>query len=242
MADAAHRPKKPDGELVAAALDGDRHAYAALVDRHSRAVRTTVRGHVSQPEAVEDAVQEAFTRGLSRLGSLRDPQRFRPWLLSIARNTATDLRRDLTDVRMDPVDEAGTEGVVVAHGSRLPDEQVELRELTDLVRGCVAALSPRDATALSMVLWLGFGPQEVASALGVTPGAAKVLLHRARRRLADALVREVAVTADASDCDDLRPLLADPVAAARHVRDCGRCQETSRHALGVGPAPRWPGH
>jgi RNA polymerase sigma factor (sigma-70 family) len=237
MAAAVHGATTHDGELVEAALEGDQDAYAGLVERHEQAVRSTVRGQVGSPEAVEDAVQEAFTRGLAKLKTLRDPGRFRPWLLAIARNAATDARRDLNGVQLEPVDESGVDGVVVVHDEEGPDELAEVRELVSLVRGCVADLSARDATALAMVLWLGSGPTEVGDALDITPGAAKVLLHRARRRLADALILEVASTYVGHDCDEMRRLLgADwPASVARHVRDCGTCRDAGRRVLGVEP-------
>ncbi len=59
-----------------------------------------------------------------------------------------------------------------------PGSVAELAELAEQVKGCVAGLSTRDATAIVMVTQLGFTPEQVAGALGLTPGAAKVLLHR----------------------------------------------------------------
>ena len=46
-------------------------------------------------------------------------------------------------------------------------------------------LSVRDATAITLASEFGFGPSEIAEALGVSPNTAKVVLHRARRRLRD---------------------------------------------------------
>lgn len=231
-----------DEWLVGATIEGDGSAYAELFDRHVRAVRTTVRGHLRHPDGVEDAVQEAFTRALHRIDTLRDRSRFRPWLLSIARNAATDVRRVETRIDHEQIDEAGGEGLALVHPGEGPEVEVELRELAELVRGGVAGLSPRDATAISMVMWFGFGPQDVAGALGVTEGAAKVLLHRARRRLRDALIVEVAAANRRFGCAELASLVAadDPVAAARHVKKCSQCVEAGRRLLGfeaTGPEP-----
>ncbi|MFV2039642.1 MAG: RNA polymerase sigma factor, partial [Acidimicrobiales bacterium] len=71
-----------------------------------------------------------------------------------------------------------------------PDLEAELRELALALRTGVAALSPRDATALSLTVHLGFGPTEVAAALGISYGNAKVVLHRARHRLRSALEQQ----------------------------------------------------
>ena len=100
-----------------------------------------------------------------------------------------------------------------------------MRELAQLVEGCVAGLSSRDATALSLVSHLGFSPSEVAAVLGVTDGTARVIVHRARHRLREALALELLVRRPGG-CDELERLRVDgtPLASARHVRSCPACQ------------------
>ena len=66
-------------------------------------------------------------------------------------------------------------------------ELTESAELLDAVSSAGALLSPRDATVLSLAVNLGFGPAEIAVALGVTENNAAVILHRARKRLRNAL-------------------------------------------------------
>ncbi len=105
-----------------------------------------------------------------------------------------------------------------------PGSLAELSELAEQVKGCVAGLSTRDATAIVMVTQLGFTPEQVAGALGLTPGAAKVLLHRARRRMRHALVLQVMVRQPELGCAELQVLVnEDPLAASRHVETCETC-------------------
>jgi RNA polymerase sigma-70 factor (ECF subfamily) len=106
-----------------------------------------------------------------------------------------------------------------------PDALAELAELSQLVNGLVAGLSRRDATALALVTNLGFSPAEVASALGVSPGAAKVIVHRARRRLQDALTLELMVRRRGAGCDAFAALFDTGATreAGRHVRQCTAC-------------------
>ena len=65
----------------------------------------------------------------------------------------------------------------------------------------------------------------MAVALGITTGAAKVVVHRARRRLRDALTLELNVRAGAHACTTFARLCDDDdlLAAARHVRSCETC-------------------
>lgn len=179
---------EPDAKLIAAARDGDQAAFEALYRRHATAVARVVSHQLRDPQRVGDAVQETFARALEALPRLSDPERFRPWLLSIASHTAIDARRAGRRVRVEQLDE-DYEQVDPALG---PDELVEIAELAALVRGAVAGLSRRDATAVGLVA-LGFGIDDVAVALAISRGAAKVALHRARCRLKTALAAQAVV-------------------------------------------------
>jgi RNA polymerase sigma-70 factor (ECF subfamily) len=213
---------------VGAALRGDPTGFAALYRRHVGAVRMAIRDNVHDAEGVADAVQDTFAKAFARLEALREPERFRPWLLQIARNTAIDHRRVRRRVEYD--DFAETEDL--ADGGLGPDGHVELNDLASLVNGCVAALSPRDATAITMTTKLGLGPSEIGAALGVSTGAAKVLLHRARHRLREALVLELSLRAQQTPCETFAALRqAEPTKAGAHVRGCEVCQGAAEQEL-----------
>jgi RNA polymerase sigma-70 factor (ECF subfamily) len=172
-----------DAALVARVRAGDRSAFTELYQTHAGAVQMAVRDRLRDPDSVADVVQEAFTRALARLDTLREADRFRPWLLSIARNAAVDQGRHRQ--RVVPLsDEAA--GALPDRGES-PSEVAEARDMVALLGAGVATLSARDVKALSLVSGLGCGPAEVGAALGVTSGAAKVIVHRARRRLRNAI-------------------------------------------------------
>src|SRR4051794_30351186 len=97
----ALRRATQDAALVEAVRSGDVDAFSALYRTHVGAVRAAVRDNVHDAEGIADVVQDTFVRALERLPSLRDPERFRPWLLSIARNTAIDARRVRTRSKTD---------------------------------------------------------------------------------------------------------------------------------------------
>lgn len=172
-----------DAALVARVLAGDTDAFATLYRAHNRAVRAAVSDWIREPEAQLDCIQESFLRALKRLDTLRDPDRFRPWLLQIARNTARDLGRKRSQRRWESLEPEHEPE------STDPDPQAfaELAETATQVKAALTTLSARDATALDLVVHLGFGPAEVAAALGITPNNAKVVVHRARRRLQNAI-------------------------------------------------------
>ena len=86
-------PPRSDADLVEAVRSGDTEAFSELYRAHAGAVRAVAASQVHDREAIADIVQDTFFRALRNLASLQDPDRFRPWLLSIARHLATDQLR-----------------------------------------------------------------------------------------------------------------------------------------------------
>jgi RNA polymerase sigma factor (sigma-70 family) len=212
--------ERSDAELVAAVRSGNPRAFADLYAEHVDSVRRVAYHLVGNSDATNDAVQDTFTRALQHLDDLREPDRFRPWLLSIARHAATDQLR--ARQRFTSLDETRHE--LLASTGPGPESVAEVRELADRVQGCVAGLSRRDAAAVTMVTQLGFTPSQVADALGVSRGAAKVVVHRARRRLRNALALQLMLQQPALACAAFRNLVADdPLGASKHIGDCQTC-------------------
>jgi RNA polymerase sigma-70 factor (ECF subfamily) len=169
--------------LVEGIRRGERAVFETLYRRHLRAVRAVVRDQIQDPDEAAEVVQEIFARALESLPGLMHSERFRPWLLAIARHTAVDARRGRVRARPELLD-AAEELPAPEPG---PAELADVADMVAVVRRSVAVLSRRDATAVGLVA-LGFGVGDVAHALGIGHGAAKVALHRARRRLRAALL------------------------------------------------------
>lgn len=176
-------------EMVAGLRAGDAATAEAFYERHVGLVRFVVADNVADPFEREDVVQEVFARAYTRIHQLEDPARVRAWLLQIARRAAIDARRarcrrpefteleDRTVIDLDPA----------------PDVVAEVRVLSEAVAAGLAGLSARDRQVLTMVVELGFGLDDVAAALDISYTNAKVVLHRARRRLRDAVEPALAV-------------------------------------------------
>jgi RNA polymerase sigma factor (sigma-70 family) len=213
--------------LVEASRDGDQGAFGDLYKEFIGLVLKAVRDHLRDPDLVADAVQEAFARALQSLNKLRDPERFKQWLLAIARHTAVDIRRDQTRyVYSEPEEDTPTSP------QDDPADVTALREISGLVNGVVGGLGRRDAIALRLVA-LGFDVADVAKALGISHGAAKVVLYRARRRLRAQLVLQLLAAGTATACQELSGIVdAEGVAAAgKHAEACEVCCTFARKAI-----------
>lgn len=187
--------RTPDAALVERAAAGQPAAFDELYRRYETSVRSIVRAETRRAADVNDIVQDAFTLAWRRIGSLRDAERFRPWLMQIARRAVIDhARRTARRPLLDDDDELALDQATSDEPG--PDEVNELRELSQQLQGALAGLSRRDATAITLAAQFGFGPNEIAAAIGTSPNTAKVVLHRARARLRAALVESGQLTAD----------------------------------------------
>ena len=145
-----------------------RERFARAFDEHFRAVSAYTLRRTTPAEA-EDAVAETFLVAWRRLDELPDDAR--PWLLGVARRVLANQRRAAGRRH------ALTERVagVPAGGEEPPGRPAVLQAL--------ARLSDADREVLLLVAWDGLSIPEAATVLRCTRTAAKVRLHRARRRL-----------------------------------------------------------
>lgn len=81
----------PTAKLVRLAQGGDAAAFGLLYDRTIRLVRAVAAD--AGPDQADDVAHDAYLRAYRRLGTLRDPDRFAPWLVGIARLVVRERRR-----------------------------------------------------------------------------------------------------------------------------------------------------
>ena len=178
-----------EAELIQQAAGGDQAAFGQLHARYERLVASVVRAEIRRGAASaegDDVVQEVFTLAWQRLGDLRDPASFKSWLTQIARRAVIDHARKAGRRPVLDQDDDLALGVA-ADDAPGPDDLAELADLAQQLKGALSGLSRRDATAITMAAQFGFGPTEIGEALGITSNNAKVVLHRARLRLREAL-------------------------------------------------------
>lgn len=167
-----------DGDLVAAALAGDRSAFVELLDRHLARATTLARGLLGSRAEAEDVAQEATLQAYLGLPDLRDPERFGAWLCGISTNLAKMQLRQ-TRGRLVPLD--GVDG-------RLVDEDaLEARERLAAIHDALDCLTRSERETVLLHYVGGLTTPEIALRRGERAGAVRVRLHRARQRLQGAL-------------------------------------------------------
>ncbi|MEK6250581.1 MAG: sigma-70 family RNA polymerase sigma factor [Actinomycetota bacterium] len=156
--------------------NGYETAFEEIVRRYGKPLGRYAAAIVPSHRA-EDVTQDAFSKALLALRDTDKEIELRPWLYRIVRNTA------LNDLRDQPAATAPLhEGI---DGVETPPEAAERREeVAELLRRLRALPDPQRA-AIVMRELEGLSHEEIAAALGLTGGAARQAIYRARRALRD---------------------------------------------------------
>ncbi|HET6737246.1 RNA polymerase sigma factor [Mycobacterium sp.] len=248
-------PAETDAELARAAAAGDREAFAGIYDRYADRLHDFCVGMLRDRDGAADCVQDTFCTAATRLSQLRDADKLRPWLYSIARNEA--LRRIRERRRESLSDELPD---VVSHDPG-PDTLAARTELADLITEAAGGLSDRDRSVLELAYRHGLDGDDLADALGVSPANATKMVYRLREtieRSLGALLVSRRVRNTGEGCAALAAILDGwdgrfsmlmRKRIARHIESCPTCDEQRRHLVSpvvlLGgapmfiPAPAW---
>jgi RNA polymerase sigma-70 factor (ECF subfamily) len=170
-----------DAELVSAVRAGSTYAFERVVARYEAPLTAYARQILGGAHHdAEEAVQDAFIKALGSLQ--RNPDRaiaLKPWLYAITRNACLDrLRRPMRTVDIEPLE------AVLQDRAGDPGAAVERREHLHLLVGGLNELPRRQRDALVMHELEGRSHEEMAARLGVSVGASKALVCRARQGVA----------------------------------------------------------
>ena len=160
-------------------------AFAALYDRHAAPIHRFA-GRRLGDQLADDVVGETF------LAAFRRRKRYdlgradaRPWLYGIAANVIGKHRR--AEVRMlRAFARTGADPVAAGHAD-LVDSRVCAAAVQRDLAAALAALTTGDRDVLLLVAWADLSYEETAAALGIPVGTVRSRLHRARRKVREAL-------------------------------------------------------
>jgi len=173
----------------AATLPASPEVVAALVENHRRFLAFLER-RVGSRDVAEDILQDAFVRGLTRAGQLRDRESVVAWFYRALRNALIDhWRRSSSERRVFEDAAAGT----VAEPAVDPEL---MKTVCDCATELLDTLKPEYAEALRRVELEGVSVKDFARQNGVTPNNASVRLFRAREALRRQIERSCGTCAE----------------------------------------------
>jgi RNA polymerase sigma-70 factor (ECF subfamily) len=175
----------PDEELVRRARSGDRRAYGEIVERYQAAILRRAQVILRDPEAAQDAAQEAFVRAYSYLESYDNQHRLYTWLARI-----------VTNVCLSQLSGRQWQTLPIERALLVPTESMEeddpmlaalAHEREQVLHEAVSGLPSKYRDILVLRYWNDLAYEEIARRTKQSLGAVKTQLHRARLLLADSL-------------------------------------------------------
>jgi RNA polymerase sigma-70 factor (ECF subfamily) len=186
-----------DRDLVGR-LQSDPSAFEELYRRHVRRLTAYVATRCRQPEDAADVVAATFVAALES-AQRYDPARgdVLPWLIGIARHFSSDTVRHARREREALAQIAGWRSLSQDETAELEARIDAAREAAEL-QGVLKRVHVRDREPLVLLGYVGLTPTQAAQALGISSGAFRVRVMRARRALRKARAQALAETTQPS--------------------------------------------
>jgi RNA polymerase sigma-70 factor (ECF subfamily) len=172
-----------DGELVAAALAGDRDAFGTIVERHQRHVYQLCFRFVGNHEDASDLTQDVFVRAYRALKTFKGTAALGTWLYRIAVNVSLN-KVGAKGMRAEPL-----EGLLRANDGRLASlgesasDAVLRQERAAQVRAAIARLPRKQRATLILRVYHELPHEQIAGILGSSVGAVKANFFHALQNL-----------------------------------------------------------
>ena len=176
-------PHEDDLALIQTALAGGPREFEPLVRAYGLRVYAVTFAVLGSRAEAEDAAQDTFLKAYQKRRGLREPERFTPWLLTIARNRALDhLRR-----RRSLPSALGIDDLLADENVLPPDEQLDAAENHARIRAVLATLPERHRLALTLRYLEGRDCRAVENAMALSNGALRGILGRALTAMREGL-------------------------------------------------------
>lgn len=174
-----------DVDIIQSVLQGNKAAYAILVERYQSYVFTIVGRLIPMREEAEDISQEVFVKAYLSLAGFKGTSKFSTWLYTIAHTTAiSHLRKSRPDVVF--ADENTMAAII---DNRTASHQPQHNSLRSAVNTCIKLLPTDDAEIITLFYMAEQSIEEIGVIMRMEPNTAKVKLHRARQKLKDIVER-----------------------------------------------------
>lgn len=159
---------------VADAVAGDTLAFARIVRAHHDDMVRVCQVICGDAELAQDAAQSAWPIAWRKLSSLREPDKLRPWLVSVAANEARQLVRRLHRDRVVPIELADVGSDSGDPGRRSGD---------GALLSAVRRLPAEDRTLIALRYIAGFDATEIGRTIGMSSSGVRSRLARLVARL-----------------------------------------------------------
>ncbi|HYZ44464.1 MAG TPA: sigma-70 family RNA polymerase sigma factor [Xanthobacteraceae bacterium] len=168
-----------DEVLIGRIAAGDQFAMRTLYARHRIPLYRWLLRIVRDQTTAEDLLSDVFLDVWRQAASFKGRASVSTWLLAIARYKALSARRVRVDAQLDERIASS-----IADPADNPEAALQEKNRSDLLRDCLANLSPEQGEVIDLVYYHGKSVKEVAEIIGVGEATVKTRMFYARRKLA----------------------------------------------------------
>jgi RNA polymerase sigma-70 factor, ECF subfamily len=185
-----------DADLLARLRVGDEAAFMTLVDRYGPLMLRIALSHTPSRAVAEEVVQEAWLGVLQGLDRFEGRSSLKTWILRIVANRArtrgererrtvplSSLEPTVDPARFRPESDPRYPGGWATPPDTWPEEQLLQAETLQRIEDAIAKLPPRQQEVILLRDVAGWDAEDVGTALELTDGNQRVLLHRARAKV-----------------------------------------------------------
>lgn len=186
------RIRSTEESLIARILNGDRYVFVEIIRPYQRTVSATLVSMLGSEEDAEDVVQDVLLKALARLGQFRRESAFGTWLIQIAINEGKMRKRKLRRGKMFSLTNGSEQdGTYIPKDftdwREIPSEALDRSEVREALAKALTLLEERYRLAFILRDVNERSITETADILGISRGAVKTRLRRARLMLRDIL-------------------------------------------------------
>ena len=177
--------KHDDAELIKRTLEGDQHAFAALVEKYQEQIHALAWQKIGDFHIAQEITQDTFITAYQKLSTLTHHNRFAGWLYVITSNKCNMWHRKKKPnlQSLEETDLMELEEVYYSEYVSQQREEAANQNRRAIVRKLLNKLRESERTVVTMHYLAGLTCEEISKFLGVSPNTVKSRLHRARERL-----------------------------------------------------------
>ena len=162
--------------LIERCRQGDADALGELYKAYAQRMKGVCRRYVSDEQAVDDVLHDAFVIIFTSFDRLRDNRKAESWMMSITRNVASKYKDHLKNLSFVPLEEAES---LVAPNEEITVKGVPLEEVLKLID----KLPEGYGKVFRLSVFEGMSHKEIADMLGIEPHSSSSQLARAKKIL-----------------------------------------------------------
>lgn len=168
-----------DNQLIQKIISGDQSAFSQLVARYQNHMYTVCYNILKTKGEAQEATQDTFLKAYKNLGGYKEEAKFSSWLYKIAYRTSLDfIRKRKKTIDIDDISYG------LADKSAGVDMEMEKSDMSRELNEAIMQLDPKESGLIKMFYLEELSTKELAEISGESLSNVKVILYRARKKLA----------------------------------------------------------